>query len=79
MANAIKDQEYTASSHLIADNSTVGAGFKSSIDQLDNDVAEQTTQKPVFEVHNQIVGDKIYTAVKNKESRKNDMNSFFSN
>lgn len=45
--------------------------------QLDVSMNKSELSQPVFIVQNEIVGDRIYTSVKNKEARKNNLNGFF--
>jgi len=55
--------------------SMAGAQFSSGDVTQSIDASERIA--PEFYVHNEIVGDKIYTSVKNKESRNYNMDKFF--
>lgn len=45
--------------------------------RAENNHASEMSAEPIFEIHNEIVGDEIYTSVKTKESRKNNVDKFF--
>lgn len=47
------------------------SGISSSLDNLSDEVKNTSLSEPVFEVHNEMVGDKIYTTVKQHEAREN--------
>lgn len=68
-ANAISDQEYSARSVVTADTRSVTSKINSSMGELSDDVQNSQLKEPVFEVHNELVGDKIYTIVKQKDAR----------
>ena len=44
---------------------------------MDDDIKNMSLSKPTFEVHNELVGDKIYTTVKEKEAREASKNNYF--
>jgi len=44
---------------------------------IDQTIDTENWVKPTFIVKNELIGDKIYTTVKSKESREYDMNNFF--
>ena len=68
-ATSIKSQEYEANSVLTADTRNVSNKLSSSMNELSEEVKTSQLQEPVFEVHTELVGDKIYTIVKQKEAR----------
>ena len=69
MAGAMTDQEYAMDTNLVTSASIQGAGVSSSIDGLSDEVRNIERTQPIIEVHNEIVGDKIYTSVKQHEAR----------
>lgn len=74
-ANAIQDQEFAARSIITADTRSVSGSVTSSLSELSEEVENSSLQEPIIEVHNELVGDKIYTMVKQKDARnKNRIN-----
>lgn len=57
-------------------NSKFNSSYQDVVGQMNIALDSGVAQPPVFEVHNEIVGDKIYTSVKTKESRADDLNNF---
>ena len=76
-ATAVTDQRWAVDSHLTTSASISSAGMSSSLDNLSDEVKNQELSDPVFEVHNELVGDKIYTVVKEKEEREQSKDDFF--
>lgn len=75
-ADAIQDQKYEANARLTASSSAVAGKINGGLEALDDDVKEQAAQSPVFEVYNEIVGDKITTTVNSKNARRQSMTQF---
>lgn len=75
-ANAIQDQKYEANARLTASSSAVAGKINGGLETLDDDVKEQAAQSPIFEVYNEIVGDKITTTVNSKNARRQSMTQF---
>lgn len=69
-ASLISGQKYEASAQLTASSTGVAGQINGGLSALSDEVAEQSTQAPVFEVHNEIVGDKITTTVNSKNARR---------
>lgn len=76
-AQAVTDQKYGVDSHITAAGHVTARGVSSSLDQLSDDVRNSQLSEPVFEIHTELVGDKIYTSVKEQEARDIIRDSFF--
>ncbi|WPQ68435.1 phage tail tape measure protein [Weissella paramesenteroides] len=75
-ADAIQDQKYEANARLTASSSAVAGKINGGLEALDSDVREQAAQSPIFEVYNELVGDKITTTVNSKNARRQSMTQF---
>ncbi|HIH8008967.1 TPA: tape measure protein [Streptococcus suis] len=76
-AQAVTDQKYGLESHITSTGSISSNGISSSLESLSSDILESQLSEPVFEIHNELVGDEIYTSVKEKESREYKKNEYF--
>lgn len=76
IADQFDNQKYEADAQLTASSSAVAGRINGSLESLDDDVKEQAAQSPVFEVYNEIVGDKITTTVNSKNARRQSMTQF---
>lgn len=76
-AMAITDQSYGVDSLITTSASVNNTGLKSSLENLSDDVKHSQLSDTKFEIHNEIVGDKIYTAVKEKEARNRIKDDYF--
>ena len=76
-AQAITDQDYQTNSVLTTSASVTSAGVRSSLENLSDDVKNSQLSERKFEVHNEIVGDKIYTTIKEKDARKQALSEYF--
>lgn len=70
IADEFGQQKYTASAKLTTSSSGVASQINGGLSSLSDQVAEQQTQQPVFQVFNEIIGDKITTTVNSKNSRR---------
>lgn len=76
-AMAITDQSYGVDSLITTSASVNNTGLKSSLENLSDDVKNSQLSNAKFEVHNEIVGDKIYTTIKEKDARKQALSEYF--
>lgn len=76
IADQFDNQKYEANARLTASSSAVAGKINGGLETLDDDVKEQAAQSPVFEVYNEIVGDKITTTVNSKNARRQSMTQF---
>ena len=76
-AQAITDQDYQTNSVLTTSASVTSAGVHSSLENLSDDVKNSQLSERKFEVHNEIVGDKIYTTIKEKDARQQALSEYF--
>ena len=76
-AMAITDQSYGVDSLITTSASVNNTGLKSSLENLSDDVKHSQLSDTKFEIHNEIVGDKIYTSVKEKEARDRIKDDYF--
>lgn len=76
-AQAVTDQKYGLESHITSTGSISSNGISNSLESLSSDILESQLSEPVFEIHNELVGDEIYTSVKEKESREYQKNEYF--
>jgi TP901 family phage tail tape measure protein len=76
-AQAITDQDYQTNSVLTTSASVTSSGVRSSLEDLSDEVKNSQLADQKFEVHNEIVGDKIYTTVKEKDARKKALDEYF--
>ncbi len=76
-ATAVTDQNWGVNSTVSTSAKVNNSGINTSLDNLSEEVRQSQLSEPIFEVHNEIVGDKIYTAVKEKESREQSKDSYF--
>ena len=76
-AQAITDQDYQTNSVLTTSASVTSSGVRSSLEDLSDEVKNSQLAGQKFEVHNEIVGDKIYTTVKEKDARKKALDEYF--
>ena len=53
------------------------SGLSSSLDSLSDEVKNSELSQSVFDVHNELIGDKIYTTVKEREAREDTKNDYF--
>lgn len=76
-AQAITDQDYQTNSTMTTSASVTSSGVRSSLEDLSDEVKNSQLADQKFEVHNEIVGDKIYTTVKEKDARKKALDEYF--
>ena len=76
-AMAITDQKYGVDSAVTTSASVNNGGIRSSLENLSDDVRNSQLSDTKFEIHNEIVGDKIYTTVKEKEARDRIKDDYF--
>lgn len=76
-ANAVTDQRWATDAELATSASITSSGVSSSLDNLSEEVRNQELTDTVFEVHNEIVGDEIYTTIKEKEARERAKDDYF--
>lgn len=76
-AMAITDQKYGVDSVVTTSASVNNSGIRSSLENLSDDVKHSQLSDTKFEIHNEIVGDKIYTTVKEKEARDRIKDDYF--
>ena len=76
-AMAITDQSYGVDSLITTSASVNNTGLKSSLENLSDDVKNSQLSNATFEIHNEIVGDKIYTSVKEREARDRIRDDYF--
>lgn len=76
-AMAITDQSYSVDSLITTSASVNNTGLKSSLENLSDDVKHSQLSDTKFEIHNEIVGDKIYTTIKEKEARDRIKDDYF--
>nr|DAN05630.1 MAG TPA: minor tail protein [Caudoviricetes sp.] len=77
-AQAITDQDYQTNSVLTTSASVTNSGVRSSLEDLSDEVKNSQLSNQKFEVHNEIVGDKIYTTIKEKDAREKALDAYFS-
>lgn len=70
IADEFGQQKYEASAQLTASSTGVAGQINGGLASLSNEVAEQSAQTPVYEIHNEIIGDKITTTVNSKNARR---------
>lgn len=63
-------QEYVANAQLTTSSAGVAGQINGGLSALSDKVAEQQTQAPIFQVFNEIIGDKITTTVNTKNARR---------
>lgn len=63
-------QEYIANAQLTTSSTGVAGQINGGLSALSEKVAEQQTQAPIFQVFNEIIGDKITTTVNTKNARR---------
>ena len=76
-ATAITDQRYGVDSLITTSASVNNTGLKTSLENLSDDVKNSQLSNTKFEIHNEIVGDKIYTSVKEREARDRIKDDYF--
>lgn len=76
-AQAITEQDYQTNSTMTTSASVTSSGVRSSLEDLSDEVKNSQLADQKFEVHNEIVGDKIYTTVKEKDARKKALDEYF--
>lgn len=76
-AMAITDQKYGVDSVVTTSASVNNSGIRSSLENLSDDVKHSQLSDAKFEIHNEMVGDKIYTTVKEKEARDRIKDDYF--
>ena len=76
-ALAVTDQSWGVNGTMAIAGSVSTSGLSSSLDSLSDEVKNSELSQPVFEVHNELVGDKIYTTVKEREAREDAKNDYF--
>ena len=76
-ALAVTDQKWGVNSSMTIAGSVSTSGISSSLDSLSDEVKNTSLSEPMFEIHNEMVGDKIYTTVKEREAREHAKNDFF--
>ena len=76
-AQAITEQDYQTNSTMTTSASVTSSGVRSSLENLSDEVKNSQLADQKFEVHNEIVGDKIYTTVKEKDARKKALDEYF--
>lgn len=70
IADEFGDQQYVANAQLTTSSTGVAGQINGGLSALSDKVAEQQTQAPVFQVFNEIIGDKITTTVNTKNARR---------
>ncbi|MFT8910883.1 phage tail tape measure protein [Leuconostoc pseudomesenteroides] len=70
IADEFGQQKYIASAQLTANSTGVAGQINGGLASLSDEVAEQSAQTPVYEIHNEMVGDKITTTVNTKNARR---------
>ncbi|MFT8598841.1 MAG: phage tail tape measure protein [Leuconostoc pseudomesenteroides] len=70
IADEFGQQKYVASAQLTANSTGVAGQINGGLASLSDEVAEQSAQTPVYEIHNEMVGDKITTTVNSKNARR---------
>ena len=78
-SSIIGDQQYDTESLLTADtafSSQHVAGYKTAAD-MDDDVRNSQLREEQIVIHNELVGDQIYTSVKRREAREKTKQEFF--
>lgn len=63
-------QQYVANAQLTTSSTGVAGQINGGLSALSDKVAEQQTQAPIFQVFNEIIGDKITTTVNTKNARR---------
>lgn len=76
IADQFNNQKYEANARLTASSLAVAGKINGGLEALDSDVREQAAQSPIFEVYNELVGDKITTTVNSKNARRQSMTQF---
>lgn len=76
-AMAITDQSYGVDNLITTSASVNNTGLKTSLENLSDDVKNSQLSNAKFEIHNEIVGDKIYTSVKEREARDRIKDDYF--
>ena len=76
-ALAVTDQNWGVNSSMAVSGNVNNSGINSSLESLSDEVKNTNLSEPVFEVHTELVGDKIYTTVKEKEAREEAKNGYF--
>lgn len=76
-ADTIAAQQYQAQAVMAADTTFTNRNISTFTDDMDKDVAESELKREEIYVHNELVGDKIYTTVKRKEARDRNKDKYF--
>lgn len=75
--SVIEAQQYQAQAVMAADTTFTNRNISTFTDDMDKDVAESELRQDEIYVHNELVGDKIYTTVKRKEARDRNKDKYF--
>ncbi|WP_260156352.1 phage tail tape measure protein [Leuconostoc citreum] len=70
IADEFGQQQYTANAQLTTSSTGVAGQINGGLSSLSEQVAEQQAQAPIFQVFNEMVGDKITTTVNSKNARR---------
>jgi hypothetical protein len=76
-AMAVTEQNWAVRSSMVVAGDFSTSGLSSSLDDLADEVKNSELSQPVFDVHNELIGDKIYTTVKEREAREDAKNDYF--
>lgn len=79
LAQAMTVEDYQVQTTLATSASIESSGVSSRLDNLSDEVRDVERAEPQFEVHNEIVGDEIYTTIKQKDARKENTSKYFKN
>lgn len=73
----IRGQQYQAEAVMVADTTFTNRNISTFAHEMDDDIENSTLKQEDIYVHNEIVGDKIYTTVKRKEARGKNKDKYF--
>ena len=77
LAQAMALDDYEVETSLATSASIESSGVSSRLDNLSDEVRDVERAQPLIEVHNEIVGDEIYTTIKQKDARKENTSKYF--
>ena len=75
--DVIRAQQYQAEAVMVADTTFTNRNISTFAHEMDDDIENSTLKQEDIYVHNEIVGDKIYTTVKRKEARDKNKDKYF--
>ena len=73
----IQEQRYQAEAVMVGDTTLTNRTIATFTSDMDKDIRESELKQETIYVHNEIVGDRIYTTVKHKEARKKNKDKYF--